>query len=77
MEKERLKDRWVAELTLNGVTYTLSLESDFPNMKCNSVDIWDGGEAAEKVDYDFKLIVCNRVENKEKDLNGKSKSNGF
>lgn len=77
MEKERLKDRWVAGLTLNGITYTIYLESDYPNMRCNGVDIWDGGEVAEKVDYDFKLIVCNRVKNKEKDLNSKSKSNGF
>lgn len=76
MEKERLKDRWIAELTLNGATYTLSLESDFPNMKCIRVDIWDGGEVAEKVDYDFKLLACNRVVSK-KDLNSKSKSNDF
>lgn len=76
MEKERLKDRWIAELTLNGVTYTLSLESDFPNMKCSGVDIWDGAELVEKLDYDFKLLACNRVVPK-KDLNSKSKSNGF
>lgn len=77
LEKKRLKDRWVVELTLNGIPYTLSLESDYPNMRCSGVEIWDGGETAEKVDYDFKLIVCNRVENKEKDLNSKSKSNDF
>lgn len=77
MEVERLKDRWVAELTLNGIPYTIYLESDYPNMRCSGVDIWDGGELAGKVDYDFKLIVCNRVENEEKDLNNKSKSNGF
>lgn len=74
MEKEKLKDRWIAELTLNGITYTIYLESDYPNMRCSGVDIWDGGEAAEKVDYDFKLIVCNRDKNKEKVI--KDFSNG-
>lgn len=77
MEKERLKDRWVVELTINGIPYTISLESDYPNIRCNRVQIWKGGEIAEEVDYAFKLLVCNRVENKEKDLNNKSKSNGF
>ena len=74
-EKERLKDRWIVKITINGIPYTISLESDYPNIRCNWVEIWKDGETAEKVDYDFKLIVCNRVENKEKDLNSKSKSN--
>lgn len=76
MEVERLKDRWVAELTLGGTTYTLSLESDFPNMKCSGVDIWDGAELVEKLDFDFNLLACNRVGIK-KDLNSRSKSNNF
>lgn len=76
MEVERLNDRWVAELTLGETTYTLSLESDFPNMKCSRVDIWDGAELVEELEYDFKLLACNRVYAK-KDLNNKSKPSDF
>lgn len=77
MEKERLKDRWVVKLTLGDLTYRLFLESDYPNIRCNRVQIWKGRELISEPEFEFSLLVCNRVENKEKDLNSKSKSNDF
>lgn len=74
MKKERLKDRWVVKLTIEGLTYRLSLESDYPNIRCNRVEIWDGKKFIREPEFEFSLIVCNRVESKEKDLNSKSKS---